>query len=168
MLVNEPKIKELLKSISSDISDIDSVDIAEINEAKVIEKLKEVKQVINETLKYNKPATLLEEQSWSNSADNEYGFDPFVFDGTMSIHDYKKAADRAAAVVELEHELEDYDIEIDSLDRLSEPGRSLRLARVMTEMENKYGISVRLSNKHIDSRIMTIYNRASSLRNFDD
>lgn len=168
MLENGIEIKDLLSSINTTIFDIESVDIAVVDEEQVIERLKEVQKAIDETLRYNRPADLPESLAWSGSSDNDYEFNQYVFDGSMSLQDHKRAAKLADEAAALKKDLEDYDGRIAIIDKLEEPKRSYQLGVLMTIMENKYGISVVLTNDHIDNRVMALYNRASSLRNFDD
>lgn len=169
MLENGTEIKKLLNSISADVLDIDSLEIAEVNEERLVEKLKEVRRVIDETLKYNKPADLPNGMAWSGSSDNDYEFNQYVFDGTMSLQDHKRAAKLAKESEKLEFNISVYDKQIDVIDvGISEPQRTLQLSMLMTQLENEYGISQISSNAHIDPRVITLYERASSLRNFDD
>lgn len=168
MLEKGPEIKDLLSSINATIFDIESVEIAVVNEEKLIERLKEVQKTIEETLRYNKPAELPESMAWSDSSDPDYEFDPFVFDGTMSLKDHKRAAELAAAAMELEEDIIKYNERTEKIDTIMEPQRSLQLAGVMTELENKYEISQLTANDHVDDRIMSIYDKASSLRHLED
>lgn len=169
MLENGTEIKELLNSISADVLDIDSLEIAEVNEERLVEKLKEVRRVIDETLKYNKPTKLPDGMAWSSSSDNDYEFNSYVFDGSMSLQDHKRAAKLADETAALEKNINIYNQRIEVIDEgLSEPKRSIELGKIMTELENQYGISQISSNAHISPRVMTLYDRASSLRNFDD
>lgn len=57
----------------------------------VIELLEKAKTSIEESLRSSRPDNLPKDIAWCENVNPEYEFDPFVFDGSMSVQDFKKA-----------------------------------------------------------------------------
>lgn len=67
---------------------------------RVIEMLENTIVEIEASLRCKRPENLPEDIPWSESTNPEWVFDPYVYDGTMTIEDFEKA--QAATLKDLE------------------------------------------------------------------